>query len=218
VETGQKGKEMRSIFRIMLLTILTSACLGTIALASASAAVVWTVKGVEQKGETKENVSTSGGVIKLKGDGIEVECKKEAGTGNIKFTTPGKDEEMLVFEKCALTNNVAECVLASELIPFEVKSDLTQVIKTFYDEYTPKVGAFATIKVQNVVGEVCLLKGAYTVAGMALASIGAEAEELPFTLAPPLSKLTINTNAAELEGSFKEKLTGANVGSKLGVV
>jgi hypothetical protein len=211
---------MRSIFRVALVTTLTTACFGTVALASASAAVVWTINGVEQRGGGKENVSSTGGKFTLNGGGIEIECKKESGTGTITFSVPGTDAGTVEFGECALLTEKAACVLAAETLPFEVKTMLTEITGTDYDLFTPKNAGFTTFKLNNVTGKTCSIKGNYAITGSTAAQIGAQAVELEFKFSEAIStavgaELKI-IGKAVLTGSFKEKMTGANIGSELG--
>jgi hypothetical protein len=106
-------------------------------------------------------------------------------------------------------------------ILLEVETALTEVVFKDYDIFAPKNPEFGTFKVINVPGQICAIKGVYKLTGTMAAQVGAQAVELEFELSEAAFKATgaslkINGNVSKFTGNFKEKMTGANIGSELG--
>jgi hypothetical protein len=200
-------------FKIVGLCLVAVFAISAVASASASAADVWSVEGSTVFGGTAKTeaispspISITGG--KLTGDGIEITCPTLTINGGLIKEGSSGSATSVAFSGCLETVDQAECVLESSTITTVAVT--ANIVGTNEIEFKPTTGTeFVTVKLNNVAGKVCPVKGKFKVTGSARATFGtAQEEEVSHTLTlNSKSALFINENASTIAGSGSLKLT-----------
>jgi hypothetical protein len=197
--------------KMMFVSLLAVFAVGAVSSASASA-LLWSVNGSTTFGTEK----ISEGLITIEhglltGDGLEITCPmlnivggliKEGKTGMATSAT---------FSECKLINKTETCVLSSETI--ETNPGTADLANATEIEVAPEgTNEFTTVKLNNVSGHTCSVKGKFVISGTARLEVGNASSEEPehlLTLSAA-SNLAINGNASTIKGSGKGKLTSGN--------